>query len=170
MLRDVQPTGSGHPDRRCTVTWLVEERVIWVLPSGEQRPGLIALGMPALVPGGDGEATCAYALDGLERGYGPAHGHGTFQALVLALGMIGFRLHDYLSRGVRVLYPDPKDEEDKNPDLATLRLFSLLGPLIREPGNPRGPADPGGKLAALESKLAEMTHKMAEERDAGEED
>ena len=141
------------------MTWLVEHPVTWVLPSGEQRSGRIAVGVPELVPGGGGDATCAFALDGLETGRGPLRGHGALQALLLALQFIGLMLHDYLARGYRVLDPD----QTYDPDLATAGLISVFGPLIRAPGDERGPADPEGKLAALEHKRAELGRLLANE-------
>jgi hypothetical protein len=33
------------------MTWIAEQKVIWVFPSGERRPGRIAVGMPEFEPG-----------------------------------------------------------------------------------------------------------------------
>jgi hypothetical protein len=97
--------------------WIAEQRVTWVLASGERREGRIAIGMPVAIA--DNEATCAYALDGLEYVAGPMRGADTMQALCIALRFIGWKLHDFLATGGRVL----DDGEDAG-------LEAAFGPLL----------------------------------------
>lgn len=120
------------------------------------------MGVPELVAGEDGEAMCAYALDGLEIVRGPVRGEGTLQALFHAMQMIGVRLHDHFAHGVRVAPGGDEPEEERDPLASTANLMSMLGPLVRAPGTPRGPADPHGEIADLERKAAEMVRGDAE--------
>lgn len=142
------------------MTWIAEHEVIWLLPSGERRPGRIAIGIPEAIAATEEEgehAWCAYALDGLPSpAGGRAGGADTLQALWHALQMIGFRLYWLFSDGGRVLYPPDEDRATEDPQGDTAGLISMLGPLVRAHGNPRGVADPESKIAALEAKLAEM--------------
>lgn len=140
------------------MTWIVEHEVVWLLPSGERRAGRIAIGAPELVPDGNGDATCAYSLEGLEEPRGPLRGDGTLSALLLALRLIGFTLHSHLARGMRVLTPD----HAYDPDLDTAGLLAMFGPLIRAPGDDRGSADPEGKLADLDRARAELDRLLAD--------
>jgi hypothetical protein len=103
------------------MTWIAELQVIWVLASSERRPGRIAIGMPVVVS--DIEASCAYALDGLEYVAGPVHGAHTMQALCTALSFVGWKLHAFLAGGGRVLH-------DTGDDVA---LEDVFGPLLTEP-------------------------------------
>ena len=102
-------------------TWIAEEEVVFVQPSGIRSVGRIAVGLPAQGPE---NAWCPIALDGLER-IGPIAGETTLQALLLAISFLGMRLHDFLSRGGRVLYPDQTEGD--------VVLSALFGPLLREP-------------------------------------
>jgi hypothetical protein len=108
--------------------------------------------MPEMAP--DGNARCAYALEGLEAG-GPLCGADEFQALLIVLRHIGIRLHSHFARGVRALgMKDPERAEERDPEAMTASLISLLGPLVRSLDNVRGPADPKGEIADLEARLA----------------
>ncbi len=138
------------------MTWIAEQKVIWVFPSGERRPGRIAVGMPEFEPGDSSTARCAYALEGLVPAHGPMLGEGTLQALHSALSVIGFWLHEHFARGVRVLIPDEADEGPEDLEESTAGLISMLGTLVRSRGDDRGPADPKGEIAGLEAKLVEM--------------
>jgi hypothetical protein len=102
-------------------TWIAEEQVIFVHPDGQRNVGRIALGLPVEVDAT--EATCPVALDGFHRIHGPIHGGSTLQALLLAMQFLGMRLHDFVSKGGRVLYPD---------DDADVPLHALFGALLRE--------------------------------------
>lgn len=133
-------------------TWIAEQAVTWVLPSGERRAGRIAIGHPEYVEDADGSHTqCAYVLDGLgdirsrER---RACGEGSLQALWHAMQDVGHELYWLFCDGVRVVLPQ---DEGADPQAGAASLLGLLGPLVRAHGNPRGPADPDGKLAELEA-------------------
>jgi hypothetical protein len=134
-------------------TWFAEHRLTWVLPSGERKPGRIAIGLPVVVEGARDEHK--YRCHYLVEPFSPPQGYGlakdTMEALYYALCAMGAELFARLEQGVRVVYED----QSGDPDRDTLFLLMILGPLIREPGNPRGVADPEGKLAKLEAILAE---------------
>lgn len=102
------------------MTWIAEMQVTWIPASGERRPGRIAIGMPVAVS--DDEASCLYALDGLEYVAGPMRGAHRMQALCQALCFIGWKLHDFVSRGGRVLNDDGED----------VALDAVFGPLLTE--------------------------------------
>jgi hypothetical protein len=118
------------------VTWIVEMPIVWIFPAGERLPGFpagervsgqIAIGVPELVPEGDGVAICPITMGGLD-GSGrvtPIHGQGTLQALRLALGFIEHRIRDSVAQGVRVLLPG---EEEEDPERATASLLVLFTP------------------------------------------
>jgi hypothetical protein len=99
------------------MTWIAEQHVTWVLANGERRQGRIAIGMPAA---GEREASCAYALDGLEYVAGPMLGADTMQALCMALRFLGLRLRAFLASGGRVLDDDGED----------VGLEDVFGPLL----------------------------------------
>ncbi|HWU87828.1 MAG TPA: hypothetical protein VN253_11160 [Kofleriaceae bacterium] len=145
--------------------WAAEEKVIWVFPDGARRRGRIAVGVPKYESGDSGTARCPYALDGLERVRGPMFGEGTLQAMAHAYQMIGLRLYWRFCDGVRLLYfqPDEEAEAKEDPQGDTARLIGMLGSLVRDHGNSRGPADPEGRLADLEKLREEQMHKFAEE-------
>jgi len=107
--------------RGMTPTWIAEERVLFVHADGRRSNGRIAVGLPTRMP--TGEAACPIALDGLER-LPPISGESELQALCLALGLLGMRLHDFVSRGGRVLEASGEHEE--------LPLAAVLGPLFRD--------------------------------------
>lgn len=110
-----------------TTTWIAEQQVVWVFPDGERRPGRIAFGQPLVVPGGDGEARCAYALDGLEEIGDPLSGDGTLEALILAVRFVGWRLHVFSARGGHVT---------REGDFYPARFKDLFGPLLADPPTP----------------------------------
>jgi len=101
--------------------WIAELAVTFLFPNGERASGRIAVGLPVQIA--EGEAHCMLALDGIQIQSYPAIGDCKMQALLLAVQQIGMRLHDFLSRGGRVLCPD----EDKD-----IRLDLFFGPLLRE--------------------------------------
>jgi len=100
-----------------STTWLAEQPVIWVFPDGERRPGRIAVGMLEMIS--DQQARCTIALDGFEPPRSIV-GEGALQALLLALQLGGYRLHDFISRGGRVLSPAGDD----------VGLAAIFGPLF----------------------------------------
>ncbi|HWU89768.1 MAG TPA: hypothetical protein VN253_21040 [Kofleriaceae bacterium] len=70
--------------------------------------------------------------------------------------MVGHELYSMFARGVRAVYPQDDDSDPEDPDADTASLIMALGPLIREVCNPRGVADPDGKLAKLEAIIEEQ--------------
>jgi len=106
--------------------WIAEHSVIWVLPTGEQHPGRIAISLPRNV--GEFEDRCTLALDGLEP-QRAVSGDGTLQALLLAIRYAGYRLHDFTSRGGRVLESDGSE----------FGLAAIFGPILTSAGEYRPP-------------------------------
>ena len=104
--------------------WIAEQSVVFVHPDGRRVPGRIAVALPELV--GPEEAQCAIALDGLDPGRA-VHGASTLQALVLALRFLGMRVHDFMSKGGRVV--DPDEELD-------LPLDAYFGAWLSAAGSP----------------------------------
>jgi hypothetical protein len=102
--------------------WTASEEVIFQHPDGTRTPGLIAIGAPE--PTGD-DWGCRFALDGLDkRMAGPIFGITALQALLLAIRLIGYRLHDFRQKGGQVLEPDGVGHVD---------LEMLFGPLLCDP-------------------------------------
>jgi hypothetical protein len=99
-------------------TWIAEEHVVFIHPDGTRRPGRIALAAPVQRAG---RYTCEVALDGMQPNMA-IHGGSTLQALLLAAGVLGMRLHDFVARGGRVLYA-PGEESDGSEDVALEALF-----------------------------------------------
>jgi hypothetical protein len=127
------------------MTWIAEERVIWVLPSGEKREGRIAVAAPEPAPGVEGDTTwkCEAALDGLWHRPLVVFGEESLQPLLLVLRLLGTELHAFLSRGGgRLLMPD-HEGEGLHPVLMSFRE------LLRSPGDPL-PEDP--VLAELDTR------------------
>ena len=115
------------------MTWIAEIPIVWVFPSGERLPGFpagervsgqIAIGVPELVPDGNGEAICPITMGGLD---GPGrvtniHGEGRFHALMLAIGFIERRIRDSVAQGIRLQLPGEEDD----PELATEELVGMF--------------------------------------------
>lgn len=97
--------------------WIAEERVVFVHADGRRTAGRIAIGEPE--PRGR-DACCEVALEGMERSY-TLVGASTLQALMLAIQLGGYRLHDFIAKGGRVLGPAGGD----------VALEALFGPLLR---------------------------------------
>jgi hypothetical protein len=113
--------------------WIAEDRVIFLHPNGVRVPGRIAVGAPVLITEGV-EADCMIALDGFEV-YGlPFKGTSTLQALLMAVQFIGWRLHNFISNGGRVL--DPNDGSD-------FGLEAYFGPLLRPTPDTKPPVIDG---------------------------
>jgi hypothetical protein len=125
---------------------IAEDRVIWVMPSGERRPGCIAICAPEPDPSpeveNDDTWACLWFMDGIWHRPCKVRGEGSLQPLMLALEMIGYELHAFISRGGKVLSPE-------EPGSAGV-LMTLRG-LIRRAGDPH-PADP--VLADLDAEFA----------------
>jgi hypothetical protein len=101
-------------------TWIAEEHVVFVRPDGRRTTGRIAVGHPEKT--GTGEARCTVTLDGLEQ-TSPIFGESTLQALLLGVRFLGMRLHDFQSKGGRVLHA--ADDSD-------VELDELFGSLLRD--------------------------------------
>lgn len=103
------------------MTWTAELPVVWIV-DGRRVPGRVAIGVPDLVPDGDGEAICPVALDGLQP-VTPVHGDGEFHALMQGVRFLERRIRDYVADGVRVVFPD-----DDDPESATDSLLAMFKP------------------------------------------
>jgi len=123
LLQELQ--SPRRPDHHGgTVTWIAEIPIVWIFPGGERVSGQIAIGVPELVPDGDGEAICPITMGGLD-GLGRVttiHGEGTFHALLLAIGFIERRARDSIAQGVRVELP----HEEEDPERATESLIGMF--------------------------------------------
>jgi hypothetical protein len=109
--------------------WIAEKRVVLVHPDGRRVAGHIAVGQPYTLGGADPAATyeshCPIEIDSLYPAAQPIIGGGTLQALLLGVQFLGTMLHDFMSRGGRVL--DPEDDTE-------IALESLFGPMLRDMG------------------------------------
>jgi hypothetical protein len=117
--------------------WIIEMPIIWIVPDGERLPGFpsgqrvsgqIAIGVPELVPDGNGEAICPITMGGLD---GPGrvtniHGEGNFHALRLAIGFIERRIRDSVAQGFRVELPDFGDDDRERDTEFLLAMFKPL--------------------------------------------
>jgi hypothetical protein len=110
-----------------TPTWIAELRVVLVHPDGRRVAGDIAVGQPYTLAGGDPAASyeshCPVEIDSLHSRAHPIIGGGTLQALLLGVQFLGTMLHDFVSRGGRVLYPD---------DGSDVPLPALFGVMLRD--------------------------------------
>jgi hypothetical protein len=105
------------------MSWTAELPIVWIV-DGRRVPGRVAIGMPELVPDGDGEAICAVALDGLQP-VTPVHGDGEFHALMQGVRFLDLRIRDHVAKGVRVVFPG----ETEDPESATATLLAMFRPL-----------------------------------------
>jgi hypothetical protein len=103
--------------------WSVEFPLTWILLDGRRVPGRVAIAAPELVPDGDGEATCAVSLDGLQP-VTRVHGDGEFHTLMQGVRFLDRRIRDYVADGVRAVFPG--DVED--PERATASLLAMFKP------------------------------------------
>jgi hypothetical protein len=129
------------------MTWIAEDRVVWVFPSGEKREGRIAIAAPVPDPRPDieGDTTwkCEAVLEGLWHRPLVVFGEGSLQPLLLMLRLLGSELHAFISRGGRLVMPE--EDEGWHPILMSFREY------LRQPGDPY-PADP--VLAELDAEIA----------------
>src|SRR6185295_1441313 len=98
-------------------------------------------------PDGEDDNTwaCWWSLDGMDGiGAKPRRslGSGSLQPMILALEMIGYELHAFISRGGKVLSPD---------EPGSAGVLGMLRLLMRRPGAPP-PADP--VLAELDAEIS----------------
>lgn len=103
-------------------TWIAEQQVVFVDAQGGRRAGRIAVGLPAVES--PGCAACRVALDSHFSTPVPVYGESTLQALLLAAGLLGRLLADFVAAGGRVL--DASDDSE-------VPLAALFGPLLRAP-------------------------------------
>jgi hypothetical protein len=94
-----------------------------MFPTGEKREGKIAIAAPVpdISPDIEGDTTwkCEAVLDGLRPRPLEVRGEGSMQPLLLMLRRIGFELHDFISRGGRLVMPD--EGEGWHPFLMSFR-------------------------------------------------
>ena len=105
------------------MSWTAEIPIVWIV-DGQRVPGRIAISAPELVPGGDGEAVCEVALDGLQP-VTRVRGYGTFHALAQGMRFLDMRIRDHVARGVRAVLPGENDD----PDSATESIIAMFRPL-----------------------------------------
>ncbi len=89
------------------VEWMAEEQVIFVHADGRRAAGRIAVGRPAWID--DDLASCAVALDGLHQIPHEVYGATPLQALMLAMQMFGGLLHNFITKGGRILHDDESE-------------------------------------------------------------
>jgi hypothetical protein len=112
-----------------SLTWIAEQRLVFVHGDGRRVNGLVAIASPVLEPE-TGVASCAVALDGMHDRLSAAapmriQGGGTLQALVLAVGFAGKMLRNFVDGGGRVLFPDEGTGEG-DVDVPIDALFGTL--------------------------------------------
>lgn len=114
--------------------WIAEEKVVFVQPNGTRIAGRIAVAAPVVR---EQDCACEIALEGLERSH-TIFGDSTLQALLLGVRFLGTRLHDYLSRGVRVELEgeDDADQGSAGENNVGDVIAVLFGPLLRAAGTP----------------------------------
>jgi hypothetical protein len=108
-----------------TTTWIAEQPVVF-LYGDSRRSGRIAIGLPVQI--NPTEARCSVLLDGLDVHPIGIVGMSSLQALLLSVRFLGMRLHDFLSKGGRVL--DPGDGSET-------ALDGLFGPMLQRAVPPR---------------------------------
>ncbi len=108
--------------------WIAEENVVFVHASGARVTGRIAVAAPVVR---ELDCACDVVLEGLERSQ-TIFGASTLQALLLAVGYLGMRLHDHRSRGLKVEHVDAAGEHSGADMIAT-----LFGPLLRAAEEPQ---------------------------------
>lgn len=86
------------------MSWMADEEVVFVHADGRRVAGRIALGAP--IASGR-EVSVEVSLQGIEpRLSTKIYGETTLQALMLGIRFMGYRLHDFLQKGGRVVYGD----------------------------------------------------------------
>jgi hypothetical protein len=111
--------------------WIAEEKVVYVRPDGTRVSGRIAVAAPIVR---EHDCACEVVLEGLERSY-IIFGDSTLQALLLGVRFLGMRLHDQLSRGVRVeLDADEAPEDGSDVKIREDVIALLFGQLLRAAG------------------------------------
>lgn len=81
---------------------MAEEEVVFVHADGRRVAGRIAIGAPFKA---GRECAVEVSLQGVEpRLSTKIYGETTLQALMLGIRFMGYRLHDFLQKGGRILY------------------------------------------------------------------
>lgn len=116
--------------------WIAEEKVVFVHANGTRVVGRIAVAAPVVR---DQDCACEVVMEGLERSH-TIFADSTLQALLLGVRFLGARLHDHLSRGLRIELEggegsndDAADDGDKDVNVIAV----LFGPLLRAAGTDR---------------------------------
>ena len=104
-----------------TSPWIAELPVVFLHPNGRRADGRIAVGLPFVVD--ERQASCPVALDGMDTLRMPISGGEPLQALLLAVRFLGARLHDFKTKGGRVLH--------RGDDECEVELDAFFGPLLR---------------------------------------
>jgi hypothetical protein len=107
--------------------WIAEEKVVFVQPNGARVAGRIAVAAPVVR---EQDCACEVVMEGLERSH-TIYGDSTLQALLLGVRFLGARLHDHLSRGLRVELDGEDEPGDSEADVDTNVIAVLFGPLLR---------------------------------------
>ena len=152
----LQPAWDSSNYNGVAMTPIAEQPVIWVMPSGERKSGRIALCAPEPDPPRDPEDStttwgCLLYMDGLLHRPLRLFGEGSMQPLLLALRIIGYELHAFISRGGKVL------GQEEPGSSGVLSMFRVL---IRKPGDPM-PPDP--VLAELDAEIARDAEQDADD-------
>jgi len=113
--------------------WIAEEKVVFVQPNGVRVAGRIAIAAPIVR---EQDCACEVVIEGLERSH-TIFGDSTLQALLLAVRFLGARLHDHMSRGLRVDLDGEHEPDDDAADDSDENVIAVLfGPLLRAAGAP----------------------------------
>ena len=129
---------AAEPKRRYGFSmsqWIAEEKVVFVKADGARIAGRIAVAAPVVR---EQDCACEVVTEGLERSY-TIFGDSTLQALLLGVRFLGARLHDHLSRGLRVELEGGEDGDDDathDGDKDVNVIAVLFGPLLRAAGTP----------------------------------
>ena len=107
--------------------WIAEERVVFVQPNGTRVAGRIAVAAPVVR---EQDCACEVVMEGLERSH-TIFGDSTLQALLLGVRFLGMRLHDQMSRGLKVELAGDASDEDADESSAEDVIAVLFGPLLR---------------------------------------
>ncbi len=103
-------------------SWIAEQPVIFVYPNGGRVAGRIAVGLPLRIDAV--EARCSIWMEGVDRSPMAIVASDTLQALMLAVRFAGMRLHDFLSKGGRIVDPD---------EGLDVPLETIFGVMLRQP-------------------------------------
>jgi hypothetical protein len=107
--------------------WIAEENVVFVQADGARIAGRIAVAAPVVRAQ---DCACEVVMEGLERSH-TIFGDSTLQALLLGVRFLGMRLHDHLSRGLKVELGGDGSADASDEDSAGDVIAVLFGPLLR---------------------------------------